>query len=88
MQRVRRHSLIAENVVIAGVFVFVSVKVLDRWIEQVVIIVTLLDHPDNDENYDIQEVLLDEEVSNGCTNARPVQSSVAVHGRVDGHHDV
>ena len=57
-------------------------------IEEIVIIVTLLDHPNDDEDDDVQEMFLDEQTAHWCTNTRSVQSSVAVDSRVDGDDDV
>ena len=37
------------------------VETLGHWIEQVVVIVALLDHPNDDEDYDVQKVFLDEQ---------------------------
>ena len=58
------------------------------WIEQVVVIIALLDHPDDNEDNDVQEVLLDEETPDRCTDPRPVQAAIAVDSRVDGDDDV
>ena len=58
------------------------------WIEQIVIVIALLDHPNDDEDNDVQEVLLDEQTAYRCANARSVQSSVTVDGRVDGHNNI
>lgn len=57
-------------------------------IEQVVVIVALLDHPNDDEDDDVQKVLLQEEVPYGSTDPRPVQPTITVDGGVDGHDDV
>ena len=67
---------------------FIVVETLGHRIEQVVVIVALLDHPNDDEDDDVQKVFLDEETSDLGRNSRSVQSSVTVDCRVNSHDDV
>lgn len=57
-------------------------------VEQVIVIVALLNHPNDDEDNDVQEVFLDEEAADWGTDTGPVQASVAVDGGVDGDNYV
>ena len=67
---------------------FIVVKTLGHRIEQVVVIVALLDHPNDYEDDDVQKVFLNEETSDLGRDSRSVQSSVTVDCRVNSHDDV
>ena len=71
-----------------GHLICLIVETLGHGIEQVVVIVALLDHPNDDEDDDVQKVFLDEETSDLGRNSRSVQSSVTVDCRVNSHDDV
>lgn len=47
-------------------------------VEQVVVIIALLNHPDYDEEYDVEKVLLEIEVADRCAHPGPVQPAEAV----------
>ena len=44
----------------------------------IVVVITLLNHPDHNKYHDIEEVLLEEKIADCATDAWPMQPSIAV----------
>ena len=49
------------------------------WIEKIVVIAALLNHPNHNKDHNIEKMFLKEEVADCPTDSRPVQSSIAVN---------
>ena len=57
---------------------FLIVLLLLRWIEEIVVIAALLNHPNDDKDHNIEKMLFKEEVADRPTNSWPMQSSITV----------
>ena len=55
------------------------------WIEKRVVVITLLDHPEQDKDDNVEEILAQEKTSHFATHSWPVQSSVAIDSGINGH---
>ena len=86
-QRVKHgHGLLARPIRHhIGICCGVSVRVR---VEEIVVIIALLNHPNDNEDDDVQEVFLNEETSDGRADTWSMQAAIAIDCRVNGHYDV